>query len=113
MCPSADCGSDHRPVICQMRIKLKKLLTPKDNVNLQFALLHEDLKMKEEYAAEVKNRYEILANKGKAVCECLKESMVTSAIDLIPKKRKIMKQKWMTEEIQELMKNKQKMKDRK
>ena len=39
--------------------------------------------------------------------------MVTSAIDLIPKKRMIMKQKWMTEEMLELMKNKQKIKVRK
>ena len=69
-----------------MRIKLKKLIQPINNDNLQFSLQHEDLKMKEEYAVEVKNRYEILANKGKAVWVCLKESMVTSAIDLIPKK---------------------------
>ena len=95
-----------------MRIKLKMLVQKKNNVNLQFALLHEELKMKGEYAVEVKNRYEILANKGKAVWECLKESMVSSAIHLIPKKRKILKQKWMTEEILELMKNKQKMNDR-
>ena len=39
--------------------------------------------------------------------------MVTSAVDLSPKKRKMMKQKWMTEEILELKKNKRKMKDRK
>ena len=64
--------------------------------------------MKEEYAVEVKNRYEILANKGKAVWEYLKESMVTSAIDLIPKKRKIMKQRWTTEEILEFLRKKAK-----
>ena len=48
--------------------------------------------MIEEYVVEVKNRYEILANKGNAVWERLKDSIVTSATDLIPKKRKIMKQ---------------------
>ena len=111
--PSAYCGSDHIPVICHMRIKLKTLGQPKNNVDLQFALLHEDLKMKEEYAVGVKNRYESLANKGKAVWESLKESMVISASDLIPKKGEIMKQKWMTEEMLQLMKNKQKMKNRK
>ena len=67
VCPSADCGSDHRPVICQMRIKLRKLIKPGNNVNLQFSLLHEDLTMKVEYVVEVKNWYEIIANEGKAV----------------------------------------------
>ena len=95
-----------------MRIKLKKLIQPRNNVNLQFSLLHEDLKMKEEHAVEVKNRYEILANKGKTVWECIRESIVTSVIDLMPKKRE-MKQRLMIEEILELMKNKQKMKNRK
>ena len=42
-----------------------------------------------------------------------KKSTVTSAIDLVPKKRKIMKQKLMTKEILELRRNKQRMKDRK
>ena len=52
---------------CQMKIKLKKLIQIGNNVNLQFSLLNKDLKIKEEYAVEVKNRYEIIANEGKAV----------------------------------------------
>ena len=45
VCPSAECGMDHRQVICQMRTKLKKLIQPRNNVNLQFSLQHKDLKV--------------------------------------------------------------------
>ena len=51
--PGADCGSDHVPVISEIRVKLKTLSKSKKNPKLQVSLLKSDLNIKEKFRIKV------------------------------------------------------------
>ena len=60
--------------------------------------------MRNQYNIAVKNRFEVLRNdKCKSVWDCFKESVVPTAIEIIPKKTKQDNNKWITAEILDLM----------
>ncbi|MCH9665805.1 MAG: hypothetical protein K0U41_08180 [Gammaproteobacteria bacterium] len=108
--PSADCGSDHLPVICKLMVKLQKLKQPKTSPKLQYSSLHTDSELRRKYAIEVKNRFEALTDVTDAADSkwtTLKKVLVTTARGIIPKKEKQTKKKWMTNDILELMRKRQ------
>eukprot|EP00794_Sanderia_malayensis_P018471 gene18471-20322_t len=106
--PGADSGSDHNPVICKLKVKLRKRKQSKTDAKLRYAALKNDLTLKERYAVEVKNRFEVLQQDGETQWESLKKALVKTAQELLPKQKKSQRKKWMTDEILELIKKRQK-----
>ena len=87
--PGADCGSDHNPVVCKLAIRLRKLKSTYKSPQLHYSCLQTDQYMRNQYNIAVKNRFEVLRNdKSKSVWDCFKESVVPTAIEIIPKKTK-------------------------
>ena len=102
--PGADCGSDHNPVVCKLAIRLRKLKSTYKSPQLHYSCLQTDQDMRNQYNIAVKNRFEVLRNdKCKSVWDCFKESVVPTAIEIIPKKTKQDNNKWITAEILDLM----------
>ncbi|CAF1561697.1 unnamed protein product [Adineta ricciae] len=58
--PGADCGSDHVPVISEIRVKLKRLKQPKQIPKLQVHLLKNNNDLKKQFCIKVQNRFETL-----------------------------------------------------
>ena len=111
--PSADCGSDHLPVICKLKVKLRKLKSPKTAQKLQYFELYKNQKIKEAYAVAVQNRFEELEDEEVMdKWNILKEAMVTAAAEVLPKKERQRKAKWMTDEIVDLMRKRQQVQQR-
>ena len=107
--PGADCGSDHNPVICKIAIKLRKLKKAQQAPKLQYNSLQKDQDIRNQYSIAVRNRFEVLKNEEcKSTWDCFKESIVTTAEEIVPKKEKQSKNKWMTGEILYLMQTRQK-----
>ena len=88
--PGADCGSNHCPVICTLKVKLKKVQRQKIIPKLDYESLLKCSEIKESYAIAVKNRFEALANDNDnervTTWHLLKEALVTTAEEVIPKK---------------------------
>ena len=99
--PGADCNSDHVPVVGRLRLKLRKLKSKSQNTKLDLALLKADPIVKEKYAVEVKNRFELLEHRDdtEEQWENLKECITSAANETIPTLKRKRKQKWMTDEI--------------
>ena len=103
--PGADCDSDHIPVLCNLKLTLKKLKKPKIKTKLETSLLKRDEILKEKFTVAVKNKFAALEN----VCEaeerwhefnkCIEMAMEEN----IPKQNKKQHKKWITTEILELM----------
>ncbi|CAF1181210.1 unnamed protein product, partial [Rotaria magnacalcarata] len=102
--PGADCGSDHVPVICESRVKLKRLNQSKKNFKLQIHLLKEDTDIKQKYRIKVQNRFEALdeTTKTEALWEQMKSSILASTVEVLPKIQ-MNKKKWMTDDTLILM----------
>ena len=113
--PGADIGSDHNPLIAKVKIRLKrstpKIVQKKEHIDWGKLKTAE---MSYKYIVDVQNRYEVLLNESTQQStntldsidkkwKCLKES-ISYANTQAPKKEKLAKQKWMTPEILELMK---------
>ncbi|XP_037787797.1 craniofacial development protein 2-like [Penaeus monodon] len=96
--PGADCGSDHNPVICELKVKLKTIKKGKTTPLKKQTI-------REEYAVAVQNRFNVLEDQGK--WETFKEALVSVAKELIPKREKKSKSKWMTNEILDRMRSRQ------
>ena len=123
--PGADIGSDHNPVIMKMKVKLKK---PKKNPNtfLKFDVnALKDQNLRTQYAIETKNRFEHLLSLSvdeasppstqsqiDSYWEHFKTAVNETNVKLLPKKKKEMKQPWMTNEILDLMKERKQHKDK-
>ena len=106
--PGADCGSDHNPVICKLKVRLKKLKMIKREQQLDYCQLQNNQDIKNVYAIEVKNRFSVLEQEGNnTTWEVFKEALVETAKETIPKKTKQSKNKWMTEEILRMMRRRQ------
>ena len=106
--PGADCGSDHNPVICKLKVRLKKLKMIKREQQLDYCQLQNNQDIKNTYAIEVNNRFSVLEQEGNnTTLEVFKEALVETAKETIPKKTKQSKNKRMTEEILRMMRNRQ------
>uniref|UniRef100_A0A8D8QKV4 Craniofacial development protein 2 n=1 Tax=Cacopsylla melanoneura TaxID=428564 RepID=A0A8D8QKV4_9HEMI len=101
--PGADCSSDHNPVIVTMRVKLKKLKQPKKK------LLWNDDKYKQPivkqqfsytFLEEIDKKKPFEDHEKWSVC---KEALKAAAEKVIGKKTSQAKQKWMTQDILDLM----------
>jgi len=65
-----------------------------------------------EYAVAVKNRFEELKNDTASNWDAFKMSLVESAKEILPKKEKKKKSKWISDEILQLMEHRQQITDR-
>ena len=112
--PSADCGRDHVPVVCQISVKLKKLKKARAAPKRQYDTLQTNSVIKHAYNVEVRNRFEVLTNvSDNGSWDALKKSLVSAAEDVIPPQERKTHNKWMTEEILGLMGERQKISNRK
>ena len=120
--PGADIGSDHNPVVMKLKVKLKQTKTKKQAEHLDTDMLQLE-EYKTRYNVAVMNKFNALINEmGRQECEsvqeseaekewrCLKESINSAAKEVLPKRKKQAKQKWMTDEILEKMKRRKRMK---
>jgi hypothetical protein len=111
--PGADCGSDHNPVICSIRIKLKTIKKKMYPHRLNYATLSNNDAINARYNVEVRNRFELLAvDTSKSNYEIFKEAITQTAKEIIPVKERKIAQKWMTDEILSLMNERRKVKGR-
>ena len=105
--PGADCYSDHVPIISKIRLKLKKLKNTKKESLLDYAMLNTDPDLRRLYSAEVRNKFEVLQGLENIEnqWENLRECSNKTAQKVIPKVKRKAKQKWMNDEILNLMEN--------
>ena len=101
--PGADCGSDHTPVVVEMRLKLKKLKKLKRrrrNLEAHLSKL-KDHDIKERYSVAVRNRFDALeeGETGEHQWSRICEALTQAANTVVPKKERKRRQEWMTEEI--------------
>ncbi|GFO38874.1 endonuclease-reverse transcriptase [Plakobranchus ocellatus] len=103
--PSADCYSDHVPVVGKFKLKLKKNSKPFTNIKFDLAILKTNQTIREKYQISVQNKFEALgdAEEVEQQCENFKSAIMEAATKVIPKVKRKAKQKWMTEEILNLM----------
>ncbi|GFN88800.1 endonuclease-reverse transcriptase [Plakobranchus ocellatus] len=102
---SADCYSDHVPVVGTFKLKLKKNSKPFTNIKFDLAILKTNQTIREKYQISVQNKYEALgdAEEVEQQWENFKSAIMEAATEVIPKVKRKAKQKWMTEEISNLM----------
>ncbi|GFO15032.1 craniofacial development protein 2-like [Plakobranchus ocellatus] len=103
--PSADCYSDHVPVVGKFKLKLKKICKPFTNIKFDLAILKTNQTIREKYQISVQNKFEALgdAEEVEQQWENFKSAIMEAATEVIPKVKTKAKQKWMTEEILNLM----------
>ena len=104
--PGADVGSDHNPVLMQIKIKLKKMRKQKSHVKLELQQLKNQEK-RQEYNVKVKNRFELLNVEEFLQVEenwqGIKSALCDSLNSTIPKRVRNKKKSWMPDEILQLM----------
>ena len=111
--PGADIGSDHNPVVVKVNIALKVIKkAPCKKARLDVELLREK-EFREKYATSVHNRYEGLRieeveQTPDELWSNLKECMQDAAEECLPKKKRVAKQVWMTDDILNLMEERRK-----
>ena len=103
----ADYGSDHVPVISEIRVKLERLKQLKKISKLQVHLLKTNSDMKEKFCIKVQNRFETLdgineITKAEELWEQMKSSILVSAEEILLK-AELNKKRWMTDDILQLM----------
>ncbi|GFO36321.1 endonuclease-reverse transcriptase [Plakobranchus ocellatus] len=103
--PSADCYSGHVPVVGKFKLKLKKNSKPFTNIKFDLAILKTNQTIREKYQISVQNKFEALrdAEEVEQQWENFKSAIMEAATEMIPKVNRKAKQKWMTEEILNLM----------
>ncbi|GFN84631.1 craniofacial development protein 2-like [Plakobranchus ocellatus] len=103
--PSADCYSDHVPAVGKFKLKLKKNSKPFTNIKFDLAILKTNQTIREKYQISVQNKSEALgdAQEVEQQWENFKSAIMEAATEVIPKVKRKAKQKWMTEEILNLM----------
>ncbi|CAF0991542.1 unnamed protein product [Adineta steineri] len=84
--PGANCGSDHLPVISDIRVKLKRLKQSQQNPKLQVHILKTDPNLKEKFCIKVHNRFEVLNEISKITkTEVLWKQMKSFILAFVPK----------------------------
>ena len=106
--PGADCGSDHVPVVANIRLILRKLQKPKNHNALDYSQLYKDNTTKEQYAISVQNRFNALHVEERFTWSNFRTTLVEAAEETVPKKERRTKSKWMTAEILKKMEDRQK-----
>ncbi|GFO16281.1 craniofacial development protein 2-like [Plakobranchus ocellatus] len=103
--PSADCYSDHVPVVGKFKLKLKKNSKPSANIKFDLAILKTNQTIREKYQISVQNKFEAFgdAEEVEQQWENFKSAIMEAATEVIPKVKRKSKQKWMTEEILNMM----------
>ena len=103
--PGADCGSDHSPVICGMKIRLRQLRKSKRQPKLLLECLKTNDKIRDQFVIDVRNKFEVLddMNDTEKLWDSIKNSINEAIKDNIPIKSKKENKKWMTNEILGLM----------
>ena len=105
--PGADCCSDHNPVIATMKLKSKNTVV-KPSPKPDYELLSKDQDLQHLYKVCVQNKYDALTqlevDEDKSVdkYQSFRSNLVNSVVETIPKIHK-KHQKWMTDEILNLM----------
>ena len=101
--PSTDCGSDHTLVICKLQCKFQKLKTSKFHKKLEFNALNKP-EIRKEYNISIRNRFDQLAEESNAIeWENLRDVLIETAEESLPKKEKSAHKKWMTDDILKMM----------
>ena len=96
--PGADCGSDHELRIAKIKIKLRKAKQIKTDIRYDLSNISDN------YTVAVSNRFEILENENisekapNELWEEIKETILSEAENLIPKKKIVKRSKWLSEE---------------
>ena len=113
MYPGADVGSDHVPVVMNIRLRLKKLASGRKTIRRNLEILRDE-DIRQTFSIKVNNRYEELMCEEpmqleddqmiESVWKSLKSRIEEVVEEMIPKRPKEKKQKWMTDEIMQLMK---------
>ncbi|GFS03903.1 RNA-directed DNA polymerase from mobile element jockey-like [Elysia marginata] len=113
--PSADCYSDHVPVTAKFKLKLKKTRKLPTNIKLDLAILKTNQSLREKYQISVQNKFEALkeVEKIEEQWENFKSVLTEAATEVIPSLERKAKQKWMTNEILEMMDERRKAKGNK
>ena len=120
--PGADINSDHVPVVCKMKLKLKKVKRKKSEPKLDLLYLkNKDNAM--QFQIEVKNRFTMLVEENeeqrgmedsiadiKTLWNNFKTAITETQQKLLPRKERVAKKEWMTKEILDLMTKRKKAK---
>ncbi|GFO39342.1 RNA-directed DNA polymerase from mobile element jockey-like [Plakobranchus ocellatus] len=103
--PRTDCYSDHVPVVGKFKLKLKKNSKSFTNIKFDLAILKTNQTIREKYQISVQNKFEALgdAEEIEQQWENFKSAIMEAATEVIPKVKRKAKQKWMTEEILNLI----------
>ena len=117
--PGADCDSDHVPVAAEIRVKLKKMNKPKYKAAKEIRELRRNSEVRERFFVEVHNKYEILRDQcieereePEQLWEMLSTALQEASQNVLPDKRKRRKgNKWITDEIFDLMDERRKAKN--
>ena len=118
--PGADCYSDHVPVVADIVLKLKKVIRRKREDRREIKQLITNEQLKEAYRIEVENRYEALNSEEPLEGEeemdrewrYLGAALTETAREMVPKQQRRGRQRWMTEEILDMMEERRTQKER-
>ena len=96
--PGADCGSDHELLIAKIKVKLRKTKPIKTEMRYDLSNISDS------YTVAVSSRFEILENETisektpNELWEDIKETILSEAENVIPKKKIMKRSKWLSEE---------------
>ena len=89
-------------------MKLKKIKKPKATPKLCYDSLVSDQGVRKAFLEEVKKKFEVESTSGGSKWDSFREAMTSTASEEIPVKEKKSRNKWLTREILDLMKKRQK-----
>ena len=97
--PGADCGSDHNPVVINIKTTLKRLKKSKFSRKKWNVSKLDKGTMKEKYKVESERSIDTKNNEKKEPWSKLKECLIKAADTVCGKRKYTKKQSWITEEI--------------